>query len=179
MLKRTFAFALALVLGTAACKPSSGPGSPANAQTKLGDPTSETIGGISLGATAASVEAVLGPATDKGPAQEMAATGETISMWRWTTGVTLAMAGTPPALTVSSITIAPPSKLTTSRGVGIGTTRAEVERIYKASLGTGRQPGEPDTTSPESLVIGSVYGGTFFSFTDGKVTQIFVGAGAE
>ena len=28
-------------------------------------------------------------------------------------------------------------------------------------------------------VIGSIYGGTFFTFADGKVSAIFVGAGAE
>ncbi|MDX2091410.1 MAG: hypothetical protein SFX73_26355 [Kofleriaceae bacterium] len=177
MCKRTILIALALVV--AACKSPKAPGTPTKPPTELGDPTSETIGGISLGTTAARVEAILGPAYEKGPAQEMAATAETISTWRWNTGVTLTMSETPPPLKVHSINIVAPSKLTTSRGVGIGTTRAEVERIYKAFLGTGRQPDEPDHTSPESLIIGSVYGGTFFSFADGKVTEIFVGAGAE
>lgn len=147
----------------------------------LGDPASETIGGLSLGATPASVEKLLGAPATKSPPQEMGATGEFVSDWHWTTGETLSMAGSTAdaAPTVGSITLEAPSKLTTSRGVGIGTSRAEVETIYKQLLGVGRQEGEPDTTSPEQLIIGSVYGGTFFQFTDGKVSRIFVGAGAE
>jgi hypothetical protein len=29
------------------------------------------------------------------------------------------------------------------------------------------------------VTLGSIYGGVFFDFADGKVSQIFVGAGAE
>ena len=66
-----------------------------------------------------------------------------------------------------------------SRGIGIGAARADVETTYAAYLGKGRQPDEPDTTSPTSLIIGSIYGGTFFTFEGGNVSEIFVGVGAE
>lgn len=174
---------LGLLLSIAGCggksaAPTTGTSAPAG---PLGDPASETIGGISLGATPAVVEKLLGAPATKSPPQEMGATGEFVSDWHWATGETLSMAaGTADgAPTVGSITIEAPSKLTTSRGVGLGSTRAEVEKVYQAFLGKGRQEGEPDTTSAESLIVGSVYGGTFFSFEGGKVSRIFVGAGAE
>ena len=176
---------LSVSLATSACgghpaKPSSaGPGAGVPAG-KLADPRNETIGGISVGARSEAVEKLLGAPATKGTLQEMAATGDVVADWKWTTGVTLTMAeGVDHVLTVHAITLEAPSKLTTSRGVGIGASRAEVETIYKQFLGVGRQDGEPDTTSPEQLIIGSVYGGTFFQFTAGKVTRIFVGAGAE
>lgn len=147
------------------------------------DPTSERLGGLGLGDTAAAVEAALGPPASKTEPVEYGATGETISDWAWPDrGVTLSMmldAGAAGGARIESMTIKAPATLTTSRGVGIGTSRAEVERIYGAYVGIGRQPDEPDTTSPEQLIIGSLYGGTFFMFSDGKVSEIFVGAAAE
>ena len=183
-MRATWLLTLSLGLSAGACT------SPPTATTMptpatpapLADATSESIGGIALGADAATVEGRLGPPTHKGPVEEMAATGEFVSDWTWADhGLHLAMAaGTADgAATVGSIRIEAPSALTTSRGVGIGTSRAEVERIYQAFLGAGREDGEPDTTSADSLIVGSIYGGTFFDFVDGKVTAIFVGAGAE
>ena len=85
--------------------------------------------------------------------------------------------GSTASSTGSAITA--PSELRTSRGIGIGAARADVETTYAAYLGKGRQPDEPDTTSPTSLIIGSIYGGTFFTFEGGNVSEIFVGVGAE
>lgn len=153
------------------------------AAAALADPSSESLGGIALGDTAAAVEARLGPPDHKSEPEELGATGEIVSDWRWPAhGAVLSMALDASAAggaRVSAMIISAPSTLTTSRGVGIGTTRADVERIYQEYLGKGREPEEPDTTSAEQLIIGSVYGGTFFEFADGKVTKIFVGAGAE
>ena len=36
-----------------------------------------------------------------------------------------------------------------------------------------------DESSDEMIVVGSIYGGMVFSFENGKVKQIFIGAGAE
>ena len=77
------------------------------------------------------------------------------------------------------IEIAAPSTLRTSRGIGVGATRAEVEAAYRDALGKGREPNEPDATTEQLLIVGSVYGGTFFRFEGGKLVSIFVGAGAE
>lgn len=103
-----------------------------------------------------------------------------LSTWTWpAAGVSLSMAMAGDQAAVHSISIASPSTLTTSRGIGIGASRAEVERVYAEHLGKGREADEPDYTSPEQLIVGSIYGGTFFGFHDGKVDSIFVGAGAE
>jgi hypothetical protein len=187
MTRTTFVLLLIAACGGHAAPPlASHPGaSPAVGRAgapALAEATDESIGGIARGMTAAAVVQLLGAPSEKGEITELGATGEFVANWSWkATGVLLTLTAATPAgaQTVGAITIWAPCALKTSRGVGIGTSRAEVERRYHAFLGTGRQDGEPDMTSAESLIIGSIYGGTFFSFVDGKVSQIFVGAGAE
>lgn len=155
------------------------PSSPAPA---FADPTSETFEGLALGLDGAAVEQRFGAPDQKGQPQEMAATGLFESDWVWTArGLRLGMTATTAdaAPTVGSIEIAGPSTLRTSRGIGIGATRAEVEAAYRDALGKGRDPSEPDATSETRLILGSVYGGTAFRFEGGKVVSIFVGASAE
>ncbi len=169
------------VSGPAPTAAATGAGAGAGA-TPTADATSEKIGGIGLGDSIEAVTAAFGPPARKGAAEEWAASGEFVAAWEWPDrGLKLDMAagsadGEP---RVGGITVSAPSQLTTSRGVGLGATRAEVEKVYAAFRTVGREPGEPDPSSVDTLVIGSVYGGTFFSFTDGKLTGIFVGAGAE
>jgi hypothetical protein len=173
-------------LGCAAKKPQArvaGPVAQAGAaEASDVDPTSERLGGIGVGDAAELAVDTFGEPASKSEPMEMGATGETVSSWSWPKhGLTIVMVLDAEAQsgTVSSMTVTAPSTITTSRGVGIGTPRADVDRIYAPFFGVGREPDEPDTTSPESLIIGSVYGGTFFTFAAGKVTEIFVGAGAE
>ena len=152
-----------------------GPGS-----AGLADPTSEAIGGLKGGARAPEVIALFGEPTTKSPPVVEEATGETVSTWAWPAqGLEVRVSITADATMVTAITITAPSKLTTSRGVGIGTPRATVESTYAAYRTIGREAGEPDPSNEDRIVIGSVYGGTFFTFKDGKVSDIFVGAGAE
>lgn len=168
---------LVLVAGALACGgKSSAPTTPAPAPAP---PDAEVFGQLHDGLDAAAVEALLGPPDSRTEPEEMGATGEWVSSWTWAAqGVALSMAaGTADgAPTVDAISISAPSKLTTSRGVGIGTPRAEVERIY----GPYRATDAPaESTDPDMFLVGSIYGGTFFTFTDGKVSEIFVGTGAE
>ncbi len=170
---------LGLVPLAASCGGKGAP-APAAAAPVLGDPFGETVGGLAVGHTDAAVIAILGEPATRSPAEEMGATGELISTWSWPDqGVTLAMAMTGERGEVSSMTFSAPCKFTTSRGVGLGMTRPEVEKIYAEFIGKGRDEGEPDPSSETQLVIGSIYGGTFYEFDGGKVVQIFVGAGAE
>ena len=160
----------------------SGPGSSApTAAVKLADPTSESIGGIGIGDSAAAVETAFGAPTTKGEVVEWEATGDRTSTWTWDgKGLKLEMAETPGGPAVHQLSVAAPSTFTTSRGVGIGTPFAEVDKIYGEFRGQGRQEGEPERwTAEDGIIVGSVYGGTFFTFVDGKVSSIFVGAGAE
>jgi hypothetical protein len=148
----------------------------------IADAANERIGDIATGMAGADVIAKLGAPASKTPPVEEGATGAIVSTWTWPAlGLALHMTGATAAdaPTVGSITLSAPSRLTTSRGIGIGAGRAEVERIYAASLAKGREPGEADPSTPAQLIIGSIYGGTFFHFENGKVTEIFVGAGAE
>lgn len=62
---------------------------------------------------------------------------------------------------------------TTARGIGIGSTWAEVEAAY----GDERELG---TAGAENIfVAGSIYGGVIFSFEGDRVSEIMLGAGAE
>jgi hypothetical protein len=76
------------------------------------------------------------------------------------------------AQTVDSITVSAPSTLKTSRGIGVGSTLAELQRAY----GADRNPEESNATS---FVVGSEFFGVIFVLADGRVRQIFVGAAAE
>jgi hypothetical protein len=174
--------ALSVLIMIAAC---SGPSTPPVSDPPPSAPPapaeSESIGGIALGDPAAEVEAAFGAPASKGEVVEWEATGDRTATWTWSEGLKLEMAettdGAPPI--VHSMHMEAPSKRTTSRGVGIGTPYAEVDRIYAPFRGQGREEGEPEVWGPESIIVGSVYGGTFFTFEGGAVSSVFVGAGAE
>ena len=74
--------------------------------------------------------------------------------------------------TIDSITIASPSKLQTQRGIGIASTEAEVAKAYG-------QFRNAESSTPERFVAGSDFGGVIFSFEQGKVSGIFIGAASE
>lgn len=74
---------------------------------------------------------------------------------------------------IESITLVNPSTLATKRGIRIGSTEQEVKKAYKSDWN------REDSTRSGSFVVGSIYGGIIFQFQDGKVSQIFLGAGAE
>ncbi|CAA6809897.1 MAG: Unknown protein [uncultured Sulfurovum sp.] len=73
---------------------------------------------------------------------------------------------------VESITIVSPSKLTTEKGIGIGSTYDEVMTAYKTRWNKGE-------SRDDLFVVDSIFGGILFRMTDGKVEDVFVGAGAE
>ena len=74
--------------------------------------------------------------------------------------------------TVSSILIKKPCPLKTLTKIGIGSTTEEVENAYKESI-------NPEYTSPESIIAGTIYGGMVFSLQNKKVKTIYVGVSAE
>lgn len=174
---------LVLVLALSACHHA--PAAPAStapaAPTAAGDPRSETIGGIQLGDASAKVVTAIGEPATRAPIVEEGATGEFVSTWTWPAlGLALGMSsGTADGpLAVRSISIEAPSKLTTSRGVGIGTPRADVEKQYQAFAWKEGDEGPPP--SADEIVVGTVYGGTIFHFgANQQVTSVFVGAAAE
>ncbi len=61
--------------------------------------------------------------------------------------------------------------LKSSRGVGIGSLRAEVVKAYEKEIG--------EEAGPDQVVAGTLYGGIVFWLENGRVKNIFVGASAE
>ena len=136
----------------------------------------EALGKIKLGRKAAEVAALIGKPDSKGKDTEWDAIGEWVQEWRFKSqGLTLNMSSKSQggAKTVLMITAGAPSKLATARGIHIGSTIAEVTKAY------GKVQDREQSVSGKTFVAGSVYGGVIFTFTGGKVSQIFIGAAAE
>jgi hypothetical protein len=74
---------------------------------------------------------------------------------------------------ISSIKLISPCNLKTKRGISIGSSIVEVEQAY------GDQKEEDTSISEEYFVAGSIYGGLIFTFENGYVSEIFLGASAE
>ncbi len=63
--------------------------------------------------------------------------------------------------------------LKSARGVGIGSTLADVQKAYAAEFN------KDESKLPELFVAGTIYGGLLFKFKAGKVSAMFLGAAAE
>jgi hypothetical protein len=74
---------------------------------------------------------------------------------------------------IASIKLTRPSKLETDRGIKIGDSYDRVVGVY------GQYKDQENSVPFERLVAGSIYGGLIFSFQDGRVLEIFLGAAAE
>ena len=136
----------------------------------------EALGKIKLEQKAADVTALIGKPDSKGKDAEWDAIGEWVQEWRFKShGLTLNMSSKSKAgaKTVLTITATAPSKLATARGIHIGSTIAEVTKAY------GKVHDKEQSDPGKTFVAGSIYGGVIFTFTDGKVSQIFIGAAAE
>ncbi len=138
---------------------------------KLSEPDRETIGGFALGASSDEVVKALGQAKSKSKEETMGATGETISTWNFN-GLEITMAKQDKGYVVNAIGLVPPSTAATSRGIHLGSTRAEVEASYQV----GKDQSGADATR---FLVGSPFGGELFTFKAGKVIEIFLGAMAE
>lgn len=74
---------------------------------------------------------------------------------------------------VASIRAGLHSILETTKGIKVGDSFAAVNKAYGDQLDTD------NSDPPFTLLAGSLYGGLLFSFEEGKVIQIFLGAAAE
>lgn len=136
----------------------------------------ETLGDLKLGMTEKAVKAALGEPESKGKEEEWAATGDHVQKWVYAgRGIELQMASIKKggAKSALMITARAPSKLVTRKGVGIGTTEAEVIKAY------GPYEDKENSKRGATFVVGSIYGGVIFTFEKGKVSEIFFGAAAE
>ena len=137
---------------------------------------SEGFGELKLDLTATQVLEILESPETKGKTMLWGADGLFHQDWYYPQqGITLNMASETPGArqTVFNITLTSPSTLKTQRGIGIGDSYTEVMQAYKDEEA-------PEMSIPyESFIAGSIYGGLIFSFEDGIVNQIFLGAAAE
>lgn len=135
----------------------------------------EGIGDLRLGMKAAEVVALMGEPSKKSGIDEEGATGDFVQSWDYPSkglGIGMAAPSAKGPWSLSNLTANADCPMPGPWGLKIGSTRAEVEKIYGKAF-------DPDFTDADQFVAGSVYGGVFYGFTDGKVSSIFIGAGAE
>ncbi|HEY9072494.1 MAG TPA: hypothetical protein VIN67_00055 [Desulfobaccales bacterium] len=136
----------------------------------------EQIGQLHLGLSGKEVKQIIPGQPTRGPEELWGADGEYHQEWQYpAAGITLGMVaekkGGPKSL--ERITLTSPSTLSTSKGIRIGSTEAEVNEAY------GRFRNVEDEQAYGGLVAGSIFGGVMFNFEQGKVSRIFIGAAAE
>lgn len=145
----------------------------------------ESLGPLKCDMLSEEVTKILDEPEEKTDSNYEAATGELVCSWIYKKkGIKLELSieakGDPPDVKpkirakwkVRGITIESPCDYKTKKGLGIGASHQSVLDAYKDSpldFGGGKN----------SLVFGSIYGGLFFYFKDGKVVKIYLGPGAE
>jgi ribose 5-phosphate isomerase len=149
--------------------------SPARAGDDFAAMKKERIGGLGIGTPAAALLKALGQPSKKGKVVHQGADGNFVQTWTFATqgvevGMTSGKRGG--AQTIDSITLKGPSTLKTARGIGVGSTLADLARAYGAEKNA-------EESNAEAFVVGSIYGGVIFRLAKEKVTEIFLGAAAE
>jgi hypothetical protein len=132
------------------------------------------IDGLPLGLSGDELQSKIGSApTSKSDLTLEGASGEYVTSWEFE-GVEAKLSATAQDLpvTLRALTITSPSALKTKEGIGIGASEAEVNSTYGSKVNT-------EESSPDKIVIGSVFGGMIFTIDNGTVSEIFVGAAAE
>lgn len=135
----------------------------------------ERVGGLRIDATEDEVVNALGAPPKRSRPVEAGADGQFYETWSYRSiGVELEMCG-PKAKSrkrLASIELKSPSMLKTSRGIGIGSTFAELTKAYGRDRNAEESHGD-------LFVVGSVYGGVMFTIKRGRVESVFVGAAAD
>ena len=147
----------------------------------------EKIGALKKGQTTQEVEKILGAPGQKGDEEFMPATGEYQVFWTYKdAGINLVFAASEKDAprTLAQMSLFAPATLKTQRGIGLGSTRAEVEAAYEKPTFPPKQGAKhsryaADESNDGQVVVGSAYGGLVFYIEDGRVSGIFLGASAE
>jgi hypothetical protein len=74
---------------------------------------------------------------------------------------------------IAFIKLVSPSRLATKRGIKIGSSIEEVSFAY------AKEKDQEMSIPDQTFVAGSIYGGLIFTFDQGRVSEIFLGAAAE
>jgi len=139
----------------------------------------ERIGGLSIGMPEQELKQKLKKEINcvlkRGPERLWGADGLYHQKWEYAgCGLVIGMVsekrGAPKS--IDSIAVVGPGGYATKRGIRIGSTKQEVMKAYKENWNK-EESGEGGFTA------GSIYGGLIFDFKKGRVSRIFLGAGAE
>jgi hypothetical protein len=136
----------------------------------------ETIGALRIGAPEAEVKRAIGAPPARTGEIFQAADARFVQRWSYARqGLTLRMGsdkkGAPKE--IDAIDCAARCTLKTTRGIGIGSTLADVQKAYSADFN------KEESKLPELFVAGTIYGGLLLKFKGGKVGDMFLGAAAE
>ena len=135
----------------------------------------ETIGELRMGTTQAEVARLLPGQPQRNRERLEEADGKYRQKWTYARqGIVLSMSsdkkGAPKI--VDGITCDARCTLKTSRGIGIGSSLADVQKAYAVEFN------KEESKLPGSYVAGSIYGGLILNFKGGKVSAFFLGAAA-
>lgn len=135
----------------------------------------ERLGGVAPGADEATLIQAFGAPLKKSTPQLAQATGEFQTSWTFKDGVSAMLSGTTAKgpFHADLVIVAAPSKLRTAAGIGLGATRAEVERAYGPAI-------DREISSPERIVVGELFGGLKLELDKaGKVRSLSLGSDGE
>lgn len=159
----------------ASSAPSAAPSAPVTPPT-TGVWSTETLGGVGLGAAADDVEKILGKAETSSAPIEEAASGDWATTWSYPSkkiAVGLAGAKKEGPLHVRQVFTLPGSTLKTGAGIGAGSTEAEVEKAYGKDIDRAASTGEMIVVGPER------YDAMKLRMEKGVVVTVSIGADGE
>ena len=137
----------------------------------------EGLGALHLDQSEREVIKLLGKPEKEGKLTRQEADATYVQQWEFPSkGLSLLMSAGPKkngARTIAAITARAPCPFATQRGIKIGDAESAPRKAY-AAVADRESPAERG-----AFVAGSIYGGIIFNFEHGKVSRIFIGAGAE
>lgn len=136
----------------------------------------ESLGKLRLGLPEKDVVKLLGSPATRGKLVSDEADGNYVQDWHYPDkGIELVMSAggkKSAAKKIAAITASAPCTFATKKGIKIGDDESAARKAYTEHI-------DRESSVPGTLVVGSLYGGIIFNFTDGKVSRIFFGAAAE
>ena len=136
----------------------------------------EILGELKLDLSAQQVIQLLGNPIQKGQVEFWAGDALYHQYWYYPNqGITLSMASETEKgqQNIAFIKLVSPSTLPTKRGITIGSSIEEVSLAY------AKEKDQEMSIPDQTFVAGSIYGGLIFTFDQGRVIEIFLGAAAE
>lgn len=136
----------------------------------------ESLGKLKIDLSAQQVIQLLGNPTKKGRVEFWAGDALYHQYWYYPNqGITLSMTSETEkeSQNIAFIKLVSPSTLQTKRGIKIGSSIEEVSLAY------AKEKDQEMSIPDQTFVASSIYGGLIFTFDQGYVSEIFLGAAAE